>query len=279
VNPLFVSKSDTAKLIVPAGAPVHASGGDIFGGVIVVCPALKQILFIVGDLAKSLPVSVNAPAPDASLPPPSHPSGGHCPASVPPSAPLPELPPLLEPPEVPELLELELLEPLPPLLLPVELPPPLLLELALPPPSPPGVPPAGPLPESLPHIARKRDASETPATAMRRHMLQTSEIAMRECVRRAVARGEDAPAGADNTCARVTNVGYFASRNTDVQVDKVERVHPFVAFGSANPEASVIYAVTAKIPVAGHRSGFGFERHCVPVETAAWLGLLKEQVR
>ena len=163
-----MSKSDTAKLIVPAGAPVHARGGDPFGGVIDVWPALKQSLFIVGDLAKSLPVRVNAPPSDASAPP-SHPSGSkHSPASAPPS-PLPELLPL-------ELLELPLLE-LPellPLLLPVELPLlplpdplPLLLEpeLPLPPASPEGPPPSGMFPE-LPHIARERNASDAPATAI-----------------------------------------------------------------------------------------------------------------
>jgi hypothetical protein len=250
VNPLFVSKSETAKLIVPAGAPVHASGGEALGGVIVVCPALKQIRFIVGDLAKSLPVSVNAPAPDASLPPPSHPAGGHCPASVPPSALLPELL-LPELPEAPELLELELelLDPLP--LLPVELPLPLLLELALPPPSA-GAPPAGPLPESLPHIARKRGARETPATAMRRHILQPPRL---QCVS---ATAAPSPADGDDTCARVPNVGYFAYGITKGGWEEPSR---------------------PKIPVVGHRSTFGSKGHCVPGETAACLGLLKESVR
>jgi hypothetical protein len=183
---LFVSKRDTAKLIVPAGAPVHARGGDPFGGVIDVCPALKQSLFIVGDLAKSLPVKVNAPPSDASAPP-SHPSGSrHCPASAPPSA-LPELAPLelLElPPELPELL---------PPLLPVELPPlplleplPLLLELELelllPPASPTSEPPSGVFPE-LPHIAREKNASEAPALAISRLIfLQTSDDCLNQWV-------------------------------------------------------------------------------------------------
>jgi hypothetical protein len=179
--------------MVPAGAPLHASAGDM-SPVLCVCPFLKhRLLPFEGAepdaIVKSLLVSVNGPA-GASEPPPSSPTPP--PSSPPPSSPplpllepLPELLPDVLPdplllPEVLPLLPEELLPevlPLPPLLplvlpelplllVPELVPLPLLLPLPLPLVEPPE-PLVDPPPESpeLLHIVSVRNTSGTLAAA------------------------------------------------------------------------------------------------------------------